>query len=63
MNEKKARKIRKKVYGDKDFRDRSYYTKEVIGKDGRKRGIITTVERGQKISTRRVYQIVKKENS
>lgn len=55
MNGKKARKIRRMVYGQgeekKDFRKRTYAPY--------RRGI-TTVEVGMKISTRRIYQKMKK---
>lgn len=55
MNGKKAKKIRKQVYGDKDFRERNY---------GRlKSGEVMTIEKGMKVSSRRIYKKLKKQLS
>lgn len=55
MRQKKAKQLRKQVYGDKDFRERTY------GKTPK--GPIIVTESGMKVSSRRIYQKLKKKMS
>ena len=54
MNQRKAKKIRKSVYGDKNPDERIY--KRL------KNGQILTVELGMKVSSRRIYKKLKKKS-
>lgn len=52
MNGKKSRALRKKIYKDKNFRDRKYAFLEGTA-------TMVNVEEGQKVATRRIYRRIK----
>jgi hypothetical protein len=53
MRGKRARKLRKAVYGDKDYRQRTYGQLEGTG-------TIVNIEPGQKVANRRLYRRFKR---